>query len=305
MSWWYLRRAVPLLSRLQPDLVIINARPQYIRYLRKRVPKGRLLMFMRGSTGESRRFLHLLDGIIVNSQGMAAYARQYVNEAQTRIWMMPNSLGEEFKVSLPDCDRFTRANKQVVFAGRIIPEKGVLELLEGFRLVEERAPGTTLVICGASANFQRNRALTPYERAIQARAATLPSGAVRCVGYVPNAEMPKYYRGAALAVFPSICLESFGMVALEAMRCGTPVVASRRPGFEELIRHEETGLLVDDPSDAPCLAQTMLRLLTDAGLAERMGKAAHRRSLDFSPTAAVRRLETIVGSAVKALGRTR
>jgi glycosyltransferase involved in cell wall biosynthesis len=303
MSWWYLRRAVLLQDRLQPDVVIINGRPQYIRYLRKQVPKGCLLMFMRATMGESRRFLHLLDGIIVNSEGMAAYARQFVDPASTPIWSMPNTLGNEFAGPTLPPDRFTRPDKQVVFAGRIIPEKGVLELLEAFRLVHERAPGTTLVLCGASANFKRNGSLTPYERAVKQRAATLPQGAVRWVGYVPNAEMPKYYGGAALAVFPSICLESFGMVALEAMRCGTPVVASRRPGFEELIRHEDTGLLVDDPSDASCLAQTMLRILKDADLAERMGKVAHRRSLDFSPIAAARRLEAIVGSALEALGR--
>jgi spore coat protein SA len=303
MSWWYLRRVMPLLARLRPEVVILNTRPQYIRHLRRRWPEGRLLLFSRATVGESRSALPLLDGIIVNSPGMAAYARQYVNEAQTPVWVMPNSLGDEFKASTPDPDRFTRPEKPVVFAGRVIPEKGVLELLEAFRLVHERVPGALLLLCGASVNFKRNGSLSSYERAVQQRISTLPPGAARWVGYVPNRQMPQQYAKAVLAVFPSICLESFGMVALEAMRCGTPVVASRRPGFEELVCHGATGLLVDDPTDTAALAAAMVRILSDPDLSSRMGEAGYARSLEYRPEVAATRLEVIVREALERSGR--
>jgi len=293
MSWWYLRRARRVLDKLEPDVIIINARPQYIRYLRQSFPRNRLLLFMRGELGESRRFLNLLDGIIVNSRGMRDYAREFV-DAKIPIWQMPNTLGNEFVAPESQPDRFTRSNKTILFSGRIIPVKGVLELLNAFRFVLEKMPKVQLVLCGAGDNFKRDNDITPYERAARQRAESLPPGRVRFEGYIPNPRLGAYYANACLAVFPSIWKESFGMVALEAMRCRTPVVASRRPGFEEQIVEGETGLLVDDPTDAPTLAAAMLQILQDPALAQRMGENGYRRSLEYMPAAAVQRLEEIV-----------
>lgn len=298
MSWWYLHRARRVLDELQPDLVIINARPQYVRYLRRIVPPGRLLLFMRGEMGESRRFLHLLDGIIVNSEGMADYARRFVNGHETPIWQMPNTLGDEFVVPEAPGDRFTRPDRTVLFVGRIIPVKGVRELIAAFALVLDEIPEVRLTVCGASTNYKLDGDLTGYEAAVREQAAELSAGSARFEGYVPNTRMGKHYTQSAVAVFPSIGKESFGMVALEAMRCKTPVVASRSPGFEELIVPGETGLLVDDPTDAPALAAAMLRVLRDSDLARRMGRAGYQRSLGYTPSAAIQCLEQIVDESV-------
>jgi spore coat protein SA len=295
LSWWYLRQVVRVLENLQPDLVFINDRPQYIRYLRRHVPPGRLLFFMRGEMGESRRFLYLVDGIVVNSQGIADYARELLGGKPVPIYWMPNSLGDEFPVPPPPLDRFHRREKRILYAGRIIPVKGVLELVEAFALVYREIPESRLFLYGASDNFRRDGPLTPYERQVRGRAARLPAGTVQFMGYVPNQEMGAHYVQADVAVFPSIWKESFGMVALEAMRCGTPVVASRRPGFEEVVIPGETGLLVDDPTDIPALAEAILRVLRDPDLARRMGEAGYRHSLEYTPEKAVKRLMEIIG----------
>lgn len=294
LSWWYLRRVIKVLRNLRPDVVILNDRPQYIRYLRRHVVRGRLLFLMRGEMGESRRFLHLVDGIVVNSQGIADYARELLEGAPVPIYWMPNALGNEFPVppSLPD--RFRRPEKRILYAGRIIPVKGVLELVEAFALVHRELPESRLLVYGASDNVQQNGPLTPYERQVRERAASLPAGSVQFMGYVPNREMGEHYAQADVAVFPSICKESFGMVALEAMRCGTPVVASRRPGFEELVAHGETGLLVDDPTVIPSLAEAILRVLRDPDLAARMGEAGRRRSLRYTPEKAAEQFKSIL-----------
>lgn len=299
MSWWYLRQARHILNELGPDVIIINARPQYIRYLRKSFPQKRLLLFMRGELGESQRFLNLLDGIIVNSQGMRDYAREFV-DSKIPIWQMPNTLGNEFVAPQSTSDRFTRADKTILFTGRIIPVKGVLELLNAFWLVLEKTPEVKLILCGAGDNFKQDNELTPYERQVRQRAESLPPDSVRFEGYIPNTRLGAYYADASVAVFPSIWKESFGMVALEAMRCRTPVVASRRPGFEEQIVEGETGFLVDDPTDAPTLAEAMLRILREPELARRMGENGYRRSLGYMPEAALRRLEAIVHGTLDA-----
>lgn len=297
MSWWYLKRVKSILNEWSPQLVFINARPQYIRYLRKIVESGRLFFFMRGPLGESRRSLHLTDGIIVNSYGMYKYVHQFIEPGKPPVWVMPNSLGEDFVNVEENPERFLTDQKIIIFAGRIIPEKGVLELLQAFRLVLEKLPKTRLVICGASANFKMDENLSDYEMKVQKEAENFPAEKVILKGYVPNKQMAAYYSSAAVAVFPSlmdIYTESFGMVALEAMRCETPVVASRQPGFQELIVPGETGLLVDDPKDAKLLASAILQILHNPQLAQRMGRAGYEKSLDYTPDKALQAFEKII-----------
>lgn len=294
MSWWYLHRVTRVLAKIKPDLVFINDRAQYIRYLRPRVEIGRLFLFMRSTIGESKRFISLLDGVVVNSNGMRTYAEQLLDDqSRTKVWYMPNTLGDEFPVPKTDSERFTGPHKTIVFAGRIIPEKGVLELLEAFRLVSAKLPNTTLFICGSSETPMRG-----YELDVQRRASDFSPGQVIFTGYVGNSSMGSYYTKASVAVFPSILTESFGMVALEAMRCGTPVVASRRPGFEDLIIPERTGLLVDDPRDVPGLASAILRILQNPVLAKQMGQHGYQRSLFYKPEVGFEYLESIVSNVL-------
>lgn len=295
LSLMYLRRVTRWLAALQPDLVFINNHPQYIRYLRPHVAKGRLLLFVRGEMGESSRHLPLLDGIVVNSPGIGEYVHELLGGTPMPVDLLHNSLGDEFAVPPAPADRFFRAAKRIVFAGRIIAEKGVLELLEAFELVHRRLPGVTLAIYGAGENDKRSGPLTAYEEKVRARAAQFPAGAVVLPVWVPSREMGAHYVNADLAVFPSVWKESFGMVALEAMRCGAPVVASPRPGFEELVEPNVTGILVD-PTDTPVLADAMLRILTDPALAQRMGEAGRERSMLYAPSAAAGRFAQIVSS---------
>jgi glycosyltransferase involved in cell wall biosynthesis len=293
LSWRYLRRVTVLLQNLSPDLVFINARPQYIRYLRPLVSPGKLCLFMRGPLGESRCFLSLLDGIVINSDGMRNYAEQFVDSNSLRIWKMPNTLGDEFDVP----SRNLCQEKNIIFAGRIIPEKGVLELLEAFRLALKYEPGIRMVICGASENFKLGGAPTAYEQEVYRVAGQFPPGIVEFRGYIPNGQMGRHYSEAYMAVFPSrsdIYVESFGMVALEAMRCGLPVIASRQPGFEELIVHGETGLIVDNPQNIRSLAEAMLTVLKDPQLARSMGGKGYQRSFNYTPAAAAQRFSEIV-----------
>jgi glycosyltransferase involved in cell wall biosynthesis len=304
LSWLYLWRVMPLLEKLSPDIVFINARPQYIRYVRKSIPARRLYLMMRGPLGESSRALSLLDGIIVNSGGMKSYAGQFIDCRQVPVWEIPNTLGDDFRSGAFSDDRFTQVPKKIIFAGRIVPEKGVIELLEAFELIRRAQSDVELYICGAHANQATSGSLTPYEHRVGDWVRRRGLGAIHLEGYVPNSQLGEYYSQAALAVFPSrndIYTESFGMVALEAMRCGTPVVASRQPGFEELILPGETGLLVDNPRDIESLASAILQILRDSNLAQRMGKAGYQRSLNYNPDQALIVLQDVITKSMTRL----
>jgi len=88
-------------------------------------------------------------------------------------------------------------------------------------------------------------------------------------------DLAKFYQDARIVVVPSV-FEPFGMVALEAMACGRPVVASRTGGLKELVQHGETGYLCQ-PKDHLDLAQWLMALLADESLRNRMGQTGLAR----------------------------
>ena len=296
MSSWYLRRAIPTCLHLDPDVIIINDRPQYVRFLRRSFPKVKLLLMLRYQLGESGRFLNLLDGVIVNSHGMRTYTERFLGSSPTPVWQIPNTLDDDFFSSALALERFESAGKVILFAGRLVEEKGAREVLLAFQKIVVVLPNVRLVICGLGETLP-GEALSSYEHELRHLAGQLAAGAVEFAGYIPNRQMQEYYRQAHVAVFPSlpdIYVESFGMVALEAMRCGTPLVVSRQPGFEELIVPGETGWMVDDPRDAEALAQAILQILQKPDLARRMAQAGYQRSLGYTPQKGLQALQAII-----------
>jgi glycosyltransferase involved in cell wall biosynthesis len=108
----------------------------------------------------------------------------------------------------------------------------------------------------------------------------------------PNHAVMEAWRRSALAVVPSIWPEPFGIVVIEAMASGRPVIASGIGGIPDIVVDGETGLLVA-PGDPAALRQAIARLLADPELRKRMGQAGARRARDFHASAVVPRIEHI------------
>ena len=150
-----------------------------------------------------------------------------------------------------------------VFAGRLVYEKGVQDLLAAVPRLRRRYPGFRLVVAGRG----------PLAGELRERARALRLGrAVRFAGFVPDAELAALVAAADCAVVPSR-YEPFGLVALEAAAAGTPVVASDVGGLREVVAHRRTGLSVP-VGDAAALAEAMGELLTDQVLGRRLAKQA-------------------------------
>ena len=101
---------------------------------------------------------------------------------------------------------------------------------------------------------------------------------VRWIGLIPDEDLPAFYNAAACFVYPSL-FEGFGLPALEAMACGTPVVTSDRAALPELVGD---AALVVDPESVEALAEAFTRVLTDATLAADLRRRGLERSLRFS-----------------------
>ncbi len=175
--------------------------------------------------------------------------------------------------------------------GGIEPRKGSLHLMEALaRLKQEIAPPPVLVIVGGH-SFQDH---APYRDRVLARAADigLDEGSdVVILGTVPDAELTRWYWAADAFVFPSV-KEGFGLVVLEAMAAGLPVIATDIPVFREYLNHEE-GAVLARAGDAASLAAAMRRVVEDPGLRERLGAAGPRIASRFTWDASARRHEEI------------
>lgn len=164
---------------------------------------------------------------------------------------------------------------EVLYAGRLSPEKGVLELVEA-------AQGMKLVVAGDG---------------------PLRDRVPMALGFVAPAELTGLYARAAVVACPSH-REGFGVACLEAMAHGRPVVAGAVGGLLDLVVTGETGILVQ-PGNAPALRAALRRLLDDPALRRRMGEAGRRRAAEhFSWDSVTRRtLDVYARYAGKKSGR--
>jgi len=119
------------------------------------------------------------------------------------------------------------------------------------------------------------------------------------LGTVPHDELPAYFAAADVFVSPATGQESFGVVLLEAMAAGVPVVASDIPGYREVVRDAEDGLLVR-PGDAAALAAAVRGVLDEPALSGKLRDAGRKRAAEFSWESITPRLEAIYGRVVHA-----
>ncbi|MCE2465043.1 MAG: glycosyltransferase family 4 protein [Dehalococcoidia bacterium] len=205
-----------------------------------------------------KRWFNKLDGLIAVSPA----AHQYVSRffpGNYRI--IPNGI---------DVDHFATAGKpipelqdgktNILFVGRLEKRKGLRYLLEAFGMLKWEHPNVRLLVVGpGSLDKDCHRVLG--ERNLQD---------VVFLGGVPYQDLPSYYASAHIFCSPATGRESFGIVLLEAMAAGRPIVATSIEGYSCVVTHGEQGLLVP-PKDSASLAVALGRLVADGDLRSQMG----------------------------------
>jgi glycosyltransferase involved in cell wall biosynthesis len=154
----------------------------------------------------------------------------------------------------------------ILFVGRIAAEKGVAPLIEGMAAVARHSPQTTLSIVGPDQDGTERGSYMRECKTLVSRLGLERN--VRFAGAVPNRELPALLRRSQILAVPSVWGEPLGVVVLEGLACGIPVVASRVGGIPELIEEGRTGLLVP-PADPSALGRALLSALHDDALQER------------------------------------
>lgn len=159
----------------------------------------------------------------------------------------------------------------ILYVGNLEPRKNLPRLLEAFAAVKRKqAVPHKLVIVGQKAWM--------YENIFQGIGNHSLDGQVCFTGYVPPDDLPVFYSGASVVVYPSI-FEGFGLPVIEAMACGVPVITSLGSSLEEIAK--DAAILVD-PYSVSEIANAIERVANDAELQVRLRNSGLRRAAQFS-----------------------
>jgi phosphatidyl-myo-inositol alpha-mannosyltransferase len=176
--------------------------------------------------------------------------------------------------------------RRLLWVGRLDPQKGFGVAVRAFAELAAELSDLVFVVAGDGRDRGAVGSLPPRVR-----------GRVVMLGAVPHDQLPAYHAAADAFVAPALGQESFGIVLVEAMAAGLPVVASDIPGYREVIRSDVEGLLVR-PNDALALASALRRVLTDRELADRLGHAGRARAELFRWPVVVEQIESAYGDAL-------
>ncbi len=188
------------------------------------------------------------------------------------------------------------AERVLLFVGRLLPIKGLETLLHAVAAAKRNGLGRTdvrLVVVGGDKEEHWDGDLARFRQLADALGV---GGCVDFRGPQPQDALPDYYAAADLCLMPSL-YESFGMVALEAMACGVPVIGSRVGGLAATIQDGTTGLLVPE-GDAGALAEGISDLLGNDGRRRRLGAQAVEWARRFAWPCVARRVADLYAELV-------
>jgi hypothetical protein len=216
------------------------------------------------------KLIDLADGVITISKNVAeTISKLYsISDLTERAKLVPLGLFDKSReIGTPNVENRNGAErKKILFVGRLEPRKGVDILLEAFGLVAEQLDEVELHLVGNNA-IPWNRGRTIQQVFLETADRKLVEK-VKFWGEVSDDERDNWLQSCDVFVAPSR-YESFGLVYLEAMSKGKPVIGCQVGGVPEIIDHEINGLLVP-PENAKSLADAILRLLTDQTVYNKM-----------------------------------
>ena len=192
-------------------------------------------------------------------------------------------------------------DKIVLFVGRIEPLKGIETLLRALQQMQESGampPRLCLSVIGGDPSKPRETRHAELEKMMILRDDLGLGDIVTFLGRRAQETLHYHYSAADVVVMPSHC-ESFGMVALEAMACGTPVIATDVGGLAQLVREGETGFLVPG-RDPHALGNRLQLLLSDAALRARLGRQASDHAASYAWPGITRQIVELYESKLSA-----
>ena len=215
-------------------------------------------------------YLAHLHSAIAVSEPARAFVNRYFPGYQMRV--IPNGIDlDVYKPGVPPIRHLRDEKINILFVGRLEKRKGLGDLLRAYRFIQTRVPHTRLIIVGDG----------PLRGTIESYIARHRLPNVIMAGYVPDSVKPRYFGSADIFCAPATGAESFGIVLLEALASGLPVVATEVPGYMSVLESGRDSITVQ-PRNWRELGASLVILARDADLRMRMGDYAHEKAQRYS-----------------------
>ncbi|MDD5342206.1 MAG: glycosyltransferase family 4 protein [Patescibacteria group bacterium] len=241
-----------------------------------RAPKvGTFHSYMKSSNGFNffqrllEGYFKKLNGRIAVSQDAKTFFSKYF-PGDYRI--IPNGVDtERFSPAVKPLEEFRNGFFNILFVGRMDPRKGLKHLIKAMPLIIAAVPKTRLIVVGGGILQEYYR--TQISENIIDR--------IHFAGFVSAEDLPRYYRTADVFCSPATEGESFGIVLIEALASGVPVVASDIEGYNSVVKNGRTGFLI--PIKQPIkIAEKVIELLKQKKLRTQMGRQGRAEALRYS-----------------------
>jgi len=304
LSWWLYPKIRALLKKEQFDIIhlhepMVPILPLCVLEFSKSVNVGTF------HASYSRQHLYRAFQPIIKrwqkrlhgSIAVSPAARRYVNNTFPGEYeIIPNGIDyKHFSANVAPLPQYQDGKLNILFVGRLEKRKGLRYLLEAYSKLKWEMPNTRLIVVGPG---------NPDKESYR----ILSSHGLRDVefaGRVSYDELPRYYATADIFCSPATGGESFGIVLLEAMSAGKPVVASDIEGFRGIMTDGEQGLLVPK-KDTGALANALGRLARDPELRSKLGGQGSRSAEDYRWEVVAGRVEEYYNRCIQAAnGSTR
>jgi glycosyltransferase involved in cell wall biosynthesis len=319
------------LQRDPPHIVHVQMASQFIPRLRRAVPRARMVLHLHDAhlTSAKRTLTEAhfsaADAIVTCSDYVTRRLREHSAAHAGRISTVGNGVDlEVFHPAEPGATTPRREPLQVLYLGRVSPEKGIHVLTAAFDRVLETLPDARLSIIGPAGLLPHSRVQMlrddPHAAALEefygqtfldklnrqilhgrrsyiddvlSRMSPHAAARVNTAGMHEHTRVAEFYRRANVLVAPSVLPEPFGLPLVEAMASGIPVIATRGGNSPSLIEDGVTGFLVER-NDVAALARAIHEVLANPALAARMGHAAREAAVKrFGWQDSVARLEEV------------
>jgi len=186
--------------------------------------------------------------------------------------------------------RYRDGVPNILFVGRMEPRKGLIHLLRAFRKLQRDGVRARLLLVGTG----------PGEREARRYVLTRQLDDVEFLGRVSEAQKAQLFKTADIYVSPATGRESFGIVLLEAMSAGAPIICSDIHGYRGVVRRERDGILVE-PGNADALAASIRRLIDDPQLRAQLSRAGEERAQLFTWERVGQAVEEYYGFVIRRL----
>lgn len=249
------------------SVIVVHNSMKLYRQIRQRAPKAKVVIHMHNAF--EPKGLDPDVKMIVPSLFLKNYYQSFLPQAD--IVIVPNGIDlgcyqSADKSTLTSDLNIGTDEKVIFYAGRIVPDKGVLLLLQAFEKVIATQKNVKLVVVGDHMEASKSDK-GAYQRDVREIAERLND---RCVmlGSISPEAMHHYYSLGDLVVIPSQFKEPFCMVAIEAMGAGKPVLVSTRGGMVEFVKDRHTGYHLSEPMTAESIAQDIMAVLQNGELSD-------------------------------------